>query len=303
MGGIASPMVIFVEAPFNVTTILRYRWNPPQIFDDDFLKADDFIGAAGAPSLTFENLKHAGVPVSCRNLFLEQPSLLPLMFSMWIGTIYGPILFALWHYSFRFSAQLQSVSLYFISCIYQVDAEVSLQTTKPRVHASEPTSVRVRFVAHHLPLVVSPAVLPPAAPPAPTADLLDTSVAAIDLGADKQPRPLSSSSSSGPLGTDNEGGGNDEDGLPTGYVAPSAEDILRSGNSANKDMKTVSKEDEGNNDVSSNNDPFGMIKELPEAPKKEEEEPEADVGPPVRKTLFVLRHGESKWNDAQVKIA
>ena len=35
-----------------------------QIFDDDFLKADDVIGSAGAPALTFENLKHAGVPVS-----------------------------------------------------------------------------------------------------------------------------------------------------------------------------------------------------------------------------------------------
>ena len=216
----------------------------------------------------------------------------------------------------------------------QVDAEVSLQTTKPRVHAKEPTSVRVRFVKQHVPvLALSPpppslplapaappagvsSAVPPAAemPPPATTEALGSNVAAINLGAESQ--PTSSSPSSDLLGTSKEGE-DDQDGLSISYVAPSAGDILNAGNNDNekKDSKGKDNADNGNNgstnDNNGNNDPFGMTKELPEVPKKkekeekeeeeEEEEPEI-TGPPVKKTLFVLRHGESKWNDAQVCV-
>jgi hypothetical protein len=34
-----------------------------EVWDDDALSADDCVGVASAPALTFDRLRHAGVPV------------------------------------------------------------------------------------------------------------------------------------------------------------------------------------------------------------------------------------------------
>jgi hypothetical protein len=150
-----------------------------------------------------------------------------------------------------------------------VDAEVSVQTDKPRAHADEPTSVRVRFVCQHAP------------PPSDARPSAETAT-------DTKP-PASREFAAGEPRVDGDVDGYVDDYVD-GYVAPSAEAVLAGGDDDLGGAPAVAKQTLS---VAEAAPPPAVLP--PEAP--------AALGSPSRKTLFVVRHGESKWNDAQVLLS